>query len=69
MAQFAIDGGVLIIGVDDKDKTKPPQLTPVDLEGSRSGSTRLLAPWSMNRCTFATRLSRRQASRARVMSS
>jgi hypothetical protein len=33
MAQFAIDGGVLIIGVDDKDKTKPPQLTPVDLEG------------------------------------
>jgi hypothetical protein len=33
MAQFAIDGGVLIIGVDDNDQTKPPQLTSVDLEG------------------------------------
>jgi Putative DNA-binding domain len=33
MAQFAVDGGVLIIGVDDNDKTKPPQLTPVDLGG------------------------------------
>jgi hypothetical protein len=33
MAQFAIDGGVLIIGVDDNDQTKPPQLTPVDLKG------------------------------------
>jgi hypothetical protein len=33
MAQFAIDGGVLIIGVDDNDKTKPPQRSPVELEG------------------------------------
>jgi Schlafen, AlbA_2 len=33
LAQFAIDGGVLIIGVDDNDKTVPPKLTPVDLDG------------------------------------
>jgi hypothetical protein len=33
MAQFAIDGGVLVVGVDDNDKTRPPQLTPVDLDG------------------------------------
>jgi hypothetical protein len=33
LAQFAIDGGVLIIGVDDNDKTIPPKLTPVDLNG------------------------------------
>jgi hypothetical protein len=31
LAQFAIDGGVLIIGVDDNDKSAPPKLTPVDL--------------------------------------
>lgn len=28
LAQFAIDGGVLVIGVDDNDKTIPPKLTP-----------------------------------------
>jgi len=33
LAQFAIDGGVLVIGVDDKDKSVPPRLTPVDLDG------------------------------------
>jgi hypothetical protein len=33
LAQFAIDGGVLVIGVDDNDKTIPPKLTPVDLNG------------------------------------
>jgi hypothetical protein len=33
LAQFAIDGGVLVIGVDDNDKTIPPKLTPVDLDG------------------------------------
>jgi Putative DNA-binding domain len=33
LAQFAIDGGVLVIGVDDNDKTVPPRLTPVDLDG------------------------------------
>jgi hypothetical protein len=33
LAQFAIDGGVLVIGVDDNDKTVPPKLTPVELDG------------------------------------
>jgi hypothetical protein len=33
LAQFALDGGVLVIGVDDKDKSAPPRLTPVDLDG------------------------------------
>lgn len=33
LAQFAVDGGVLVIGVDDNDKTIPPKLTPVDLDG------------------------------------
>jgi hypothetical protein len=33
LTQFAIDGGVLVIGVDDNDKTIPPKLTPVDLNG------------------------------------
>lgn len=31
LAQFAIDGGTLVIGVDDNDKSVPPKLTPVDL--------------------------------------
>jgi hypothetical protein len=31
VAQFAIDGGTLVIGVDDNDKSVPPKLTPVDL--------------------------------------
>jgi hypothetical protein len=31
LAQFTIDGGVLIIGVDEGDGTTPPSLTPVDL--------------------------------------
>src|SRR6266498_313146 len=33
LAQFAIDGGVLVVGVDDNNKTVPPRLTPVDLDG------------------------------------
>jgi hypothetical protein len=33
LAQFAIDGGVLVIGVDDNDTTIPPKLTPVSLNG------------------------------------
>jgi hypothetical protein len=33
LAQFAIDGGVLVVGVDDNDKTIPPKLSPVDLDG------------------------------------
>jgi hypothetical protein len=33
LAQFAIDGGTLVIGVDDNDKSVPPKLTPVDLNG------------------------------------
>jgi hypothetical protein len=33
LAQFAIDGGVLVIGVDDNDKAIAPKLTPVDLNG------------------------------------
>jgi hypothetical protein len=33
LAQLAIDGGALLIGVDDNDKTVPPQLTPVELDG------------------------------------
>jgi hypothetical protein len=33
LAQFTIDGGVLIIGVDEGDETTPPSLTPVDLAG------------------------------------
>jgi hypothetical protein len=33
LAQFTIDGGVLVIGVDEGDKTTPPSLTPVDLAG------------------------------------
>jgi hypothetical protein len=40
LAQFAIDGGVLVIGVDDNDKTVPPKLTPVTSMASRSGWTR-----------------------------
>jgi Schlafen, AlbA_2 len=32
LAQFAIDGGVLVVGVDDNDKTIPPKLTPVGLD-------------------------------------
>jgi hypothetical protein len=31
LGQFTIDGGVLIIGVDEGDETTPPSLTPVDL--------------------------------------
>lgn len=34
LAQFAIDGGVLVIGVDDNDKS-PPKLIPVDLDGRK----------------------------------
>ena len=33
LGQFTIDGGVLIIGVDEGDATTPPSLTPVDLAG------------------------------------
>jgi hypothetical protein len=33
LAQLAIDRGVLVIGVDDNDKTLPPQMTPVQLDG------------------------------------
>jgi hypothetical protein len=33
LAQFTIDGGTLIIGVDEGDETTPPSLTPVDLAG------------------------------------
>jgi predicted HTH transcriptional regulator len=33
LAQFTIDSGVLIIGVDEGDVTTPPTLTPVDLAG------------------------------------
>jgi hypothetical protein len=33
LAQFTIDSGVLIIGVDEGDETTPPSLTPVDLAG------------------------------------
>jgi hypothetical protein len=33
LAQFTIDGGVLVIGVDEGDETTPPSLTPVDLPG------------------------------------
>jgi hypothetical protein len=31
LGQFTIDGGVLIIGVDEGDETTPPSLTPMDL--------------------------------------
>ncbi len=33
LAQFTIDGGTLIIGVDEGDETTPPSLTPIDLAG------------------------------------
>src|SRR6266545_4691666 len=33
LCQFTIDGGVLVIGVDEGDETTPPSLTPVDLAG------------------------------------
>jgi Putative DNA-binding domain len=33
IAALAIDGGTLIIGVHEDDKTAPPKLTPVDLTG------------------------------------
>ena len=33
LCQFTIDGGVLIIGVDEGDGKTPPSLTPVDLAG------------------------------------
>jgi hypothetical protein len=33
LAQFTIDSGVLIIGVDEGDETTPPSLTAVDLAG------------------------------------
>jgi hypothetical protein len=33
VASLAVDGGVLVIGVDEGDKTAPPTLTPVDLAG------------------------------------
>lgn len=33
VASLAVDGGVLVIGVDEEDKSAPPVLTPVDLTG------------------------------------
>ena len=33
LCQFTIDGGVLVIGVDEGDETTRPSLTPVDLAG------------------------------------
>jgi hypothetical protein len=33
LSQFTIDGGVLIIGIDEGDATTSPSLTPVDLAG------------------------------------
>jgi hypothetical protein len=33
LAQFTPDGGVVVVGVDEGDKTTPPSLTPVDLAG------------------------------------
>jgi hypothetical protein len=33
LAQLTLDGGALLIGVDDNDTAKPPQLTPVTLAG------------------------------------
>jgi hypothetical protein len=31
LVQFTVDGGTLVIGVDEGDATTPPSLTPVDL--------------------------------------
>jgi hypothetical protein len=33
LCQFTIDGGALVVGVDEGDETTPPSLTPVDLAG------------------------------------
>lgn len=33
VASLAVDGGVLVIGVDEEDRSAPPKLTPVDLTG------------------------------------
>jgi len=33
VASLAVDGGVLVIGVDEEDQSAPPKLTPVDLTG------------------------------------
>ena len=33
LASLAPDGGLLVVGVDDRDKSRPPKLTPVSLSG------------------------------------
>jgi hypothetical protein len=33
VAALAVDGGVLVIGVDEEDQSAPPKLTPADLTG------------------------------------
>jgi hypothetical protein len=66
LAQFTIDGGVLIIGVDEGDETTPPSLTRSTSPTFRSASRVSRPTGSTRRCMSASRLSPRPASAAKA---